>query len=98
MHPTSNTELGKLEGVIWVSRGPQHGICCNRSPNTCMLYFVVWLMVNGIGRFTYCQCANRGDCLKATVMEDTRKVLPGREAERSKERKATHRACGLRDR
>ena len=24
MHPTSNTKLGKLEGVIWVSRGPQH--------------------------------------------------------------------------
>jgi hypothetical protein len=24
MHPTSNTELGKLKGVIWVSRGLRH--------------------------------------------------------------------------
>ena len=45
MHPTSNTELGKLEGVTWVSRGRQHWNCCAESPNTCMLYFVVWFMI-----------------------------------------------------
>ena len=73
MHPTTNTELGKLKGVIWVSRGPQHWTLLQSVSK--YVHALLCCLVNGLmalDDLLIVRFINRGDCLKATVMDVTR--------------------------